>query len=782
MKWWAALRLRYRILIIVGVVLLVAALAAVIIAISQPGIRTAVVLLAEGLVEVRTGEAESFIDALVDMLLASGDELRTGEDGRSVLELDNGMVVVVSPNSVFYVEEMAGEPENAVTRFILNAGEVFSVSSGTLPEGASYEVETPVGIIGIRGSAMSASYDPDTGSVEATCLTGECSVRTDADEVDLTGNQAIGVTETAGIVGDPAPLTIDDLGRWQGAIDLAEQAGAGDVFGEQCTCRPASPIAGQSVGDLVCEDGTEIPLFVGCGPYFQYDLFSSHEIRDGQFVYSSTNFYGSTNLPASAMFVEGPDGFERSMELGDALSTPRIFYAILPGEPVSGEAYRFTLLDAEGEPFTTHPDGDAYTATYQRPDTWTECLIEGVQNARAAVTPEGDIRLSWDYGPSVPGYDPAHRIGDYTVEVRGHDYRTGSFYEGTSIWSAEHLIPWADFGGEAEGIPDGNAVGLGLSQLDDGDYDIDVIVGSDLAPGNPGRVTECYVSDYAQSVTFTRRGDTITIWPRCECEGRDLACDDGAVTPDAPECGPIPPGSFVHPCEWDEMGAPGVCVLPPDLAPTRILEDFDVGQIGSVAISPDAEQIVFGVAPADGSEGVLYIANADGTDLTALPRLCNDLTPAWSPDGEWLAFHSCGDLALMHPDGAEPHAVLTTSSTGPCFHNPQWSPDSQFIVTVVWPDQVCSGNPTYPLSVEIWVVSLDGETTLPIASLTVEEGDECTWTDAAFSPDGAQVAYTDGACDAWLVSADGSGAPEALEEFPYNWRSDHYPQWVEPEE
>jgi Tol biopolymer transport system component len=325
-------------------------------------------------------------------------------------------------------------------------------------------------------------------------------------------------------------------------------------------------------------------------------------------------------------------------------------------------------------------------------------------------------------------------------------------------------------------VPDGNDSGLALSQLPDGDYDI--LVETNVASFSPGVGTECTVSDSFEELTFTRSGDSIQIWPQCTCEEGDLICDDGTVTSNAPECRPIPPGSYVAPCAWTDEGEPGMCIFASGRTLNRILEDFDVGRIGSVSVSPDAEQIVFGVEPVDGSESVLYIANADGTDPIALPRLCNDGQAAWSPNGEWLAFHSCGDLALMRPDGTEQEPILVSSETGPCFQGPQWSPDSQSIVAVVWPDQEC-GEPTYPLAVEIWVISLDGETTLPVANFIVEETSECMRSGIAFSPDGTQVAYQDNECSTWLINADGSGGPESLDEFPYNWRGDHYPQWAE---
>jgi Tol biopolymer transport system component len=51
------------------------------------------------------------------------------------------------------------------------------------------------------------------------------------------------------------------------------------------------------------------------------------------------------------------------------------------------------------------------------------------------------------------------------------------------------------------------------------------------------------------------------------------------------------------------------------------------------------------------------------------------------------------------------------------------------------------------------------------------------WFDAAFSPDGKQVAYNDANCMPWMVNADGSGQAVPLEGFPFWWRSTVHPQW-----
>ena len=76
----------------------------------------------------------------------------------------------------------------------------------------------------------------------------------------------------------------------------------------------------------------------------------------------------------------------------------------------------------------------------------------------------------------------------------------------------------------------------------------------------------------------------------------------------------------------------------------------------------------------------IYIVDITGENLQQLtdhPR--QDLYPAWSPDGQWIAFWSNRDggnaIYLMEADGANPKWLANG-------RRPEWSPDSQQIAFV----------------------------------------------------------------------------------------------------
>jgi len=97
---------------------------------------------------------------------------------------------------------------------------------------------------------------------------------------------------------------------------------------------------------------------------------------------------------------------------------------------------------------------------------------------------------------------------------------------------------------------------------------------------------------------------------------------------------------------------------------------------GHMSWSPDGRQIAL-----DGSSdfgGDIFVMNADGTGYHDITN-SNDFEekPAWSPNGDLVAYSHYHEIWVMNPDGTNRHS-LTGWQPQPAF-DPAWSPDGSHI-------------------------------------------------------------------------------------------------------
>jgi Tol biopolymer transport system component len=95
--------------------------------------------------------------------------------------------------------------------------------------------------------------------------------------------------------------------------------------------------------------------------------------------------------------------------------------------------------------------------------------------------------------------------------------------------------------------------------------------------------------------------------------------------------------------------------------------------------SQDGTRIAFEVSDLDAGTSSVQVVDRDGSHLVRItPRGLNAEEPAWSPDGEWIAFaawrKSAGyDLYVVHPDGSGLQRLTTTKADE---SSPAWVPRS----------------------------------------------------------------------------------------------------------
>ncbi len=152
------------------------------------------------------------------------------------------------------------------------------------------------------------------------------------------------------------------------------------------------------------------------------------------------------------------------------------------------------------------------------------------------------------------------------------------------------------------------------------------------------------------------------------------------------------------------------------------------------AWSPDGERLAF-IAPCGGNQEIypgagIFIINPDGTDLFEVPSMPGgDFDPAWSPDGEKIVFTSLRDFnrAQIYEYNLEENTTLSLSANTVRDSQPAWSPDGSQIVFVT----------TRRGPYQIWIMNQDGE-----EAFLLSRSGSLKDTHPLWSPDGLTIMYT----------------------------------------
>ena len=205
--------------------------------------------------------------------------------------------------------------------------------------------------------------------------------------------------------------------------------------------------------------------------------------------------------------------------------------------------------------------------------------------------------------------------------------------------------------------------------------------------------------------------------------------------------------------------APGSSVSPlptPTGTPTQVLQPTPMADAGRVAFHSERT-----------GNFEIWTMQGDGLDLRQLTsETTRNVEPAWSPDGERIAFASARDdpdnlqLYQMNTDGSDQRSIF--SDTQPYDNgSPRWSPDGQRIVY----------QSNREVQFDIYTVKADGT-------------DERRLTDHPrndsmpdWSPDGSKVVFVsdrEGPDTLYIMDADGSNQRSLL---PHSdWRN-YRPRW-----
>ena len=341
-----------------------------------------ILAITEGDVSVSKAGTGNWVEAQVGMSLEVGDSIKTGDDSSAEITFFDGSTIELEAGTEIEITslDISGEDDSTTITVEQTIGNTISRVTKILDPASRYEVQTPTGVVAVRGSAVQV-YVIEDGTTWAINLEGDIRASAQGVEVQIPeGRQCI-----------VRPNQPPEL------IELYFQADAYLGLNGPATLPPEGrdPCLILGVMTSIVVDSVRVDLSGG----------------------------GSVVVPAVA------DVFSPEVDWRTLFR----FSTCVPGMPIAGGEYVFTGLDVTGEPIPGATDTDIWVAI-DPPDPPT--------NVQAEVIGDG-ILVSWDESPTIPGsFEPAAepQLGFYQLGISRID-ADELVYGANFISASPHLVP-----------------------------------------------------------------------------------------------------------------------------------------------------------------------------------------------------------------------------------------------------------------------------------------------------------------------------------------------------
>jgi VCBS repeat-containing protein len=399
--------------------------------------------ITEGEVFVMKAGTGDWTEATVEMTLAVGDTVKTGDDSGAEITFFDGSTIELEAGTQIRITSLVSSPNTDAKTITLmqTIGTTISRVTKLLDPASTYAVETPNGVAAVRGTIMIVrivfdDLDYEDGTALITNLEGHTYFIGKGQELQFSeGAQVIAASETTEIV--QLSLAVDDIAVTDAHTPVT--VAAPGVLGND---------SGLIVGDnlaVIAVDTTTTKGTVTWGPdgSFTYDPNGQFEyLQTGNstsdsFTYTVTDDYGITDTATVTITINGvydpPD---------DDLPAyyPPVYYPPVNHPPVAVDDSATTpqdtavTIDILGN--DSDPDGDTLTLDSVGPagsgsitdngtsvtytpdpgfsgiDSFTYAISDGnggtdtatVTVTVTAVSTPATIRITVDKGPTAPVY------------------------------------------------------------------------------------------------------------------------------------------------------------------------------------------------------------------------------------------------------------------------------------------------------------------------------------------------------------------------------------------
>jgi len=184
--------------------------------------RVATISLVRGNVEIQKAGESVWKGASVKAGLSIQDKVRTGNDGKCELTLDDGSLIKLRENTTMQINDLSQDDstKKKSSVFMLLLGKLFA--KVTPQEGSKFEVATPAAVAGVRGTEFAITCKID-GFTDVLVFKGKIEFKNFKDELGemrstmVVEGQAFGAG-ISGEIGLPRDLTPQEQQEWKDAI------------------------------------------------------------------------------------------------------------------------------------------------------------------------------------------------------------------------------------------------------------------------------------------------------------------------------------------------------------------------------------------------------------------------------------------------------------------------------------------------------------------------------------------------------------------------------------
>jgi LysM repeat protein len=283
---------------------------------AQDG-RQATVSELVNIVEAKPSAGAAYAPAQEGVVVGEGGQVRTGVNSRARVDLSEGTIIRLGPDTVFTIEAITEGDGGAVGLVSLDLGKLWaSLTSGSL------QVITPVGVASVRGSYALFQYDPGAAGdpndnrLTIDCIEGACAAQLPG------GDQQAGTLERIVVTGGQEVTRFNLTGEDVQAF-IAENPDMGEAL--SATLTAAAPTRAEAEPTLT-PTATPQPQSAPPG-----NVLGTHTVLGGETLFCIGRAYGVLPGAIAAANNLNPNSL---LSPGQALIIPGQQWLNIPAGPV----------------------------------------------------------------------------------------------------------------------------------------------------------------------------------------------------------------------------------------------------------------------------------------------------------------------------------------------------------------------------------------------------------------------------------------------------------------